>query len=348
MAKRSSKSASKPAAPQGRAPSGPGPRIAVFHGPDAFLQAEHTRHVREALEATLGAEGVQTVAFDGDGADIADVLDECRSFDLMQRHKLVTVESADKLVSGDNRAIMERYAQSPSPGASLILRCSKWNKGKALDALIDSLGGFTACEQPGPAEAAAWAVKRAEKRHNTSLSRECARAIVDRVGADLGRIDMEVAKLGAAAGVGAPITLELIAELTGRSGEEELWAVQGPLLGEDPEAAIGAVRDALTLWRQSATGVVYAEIDLIRKAHAVARLVEQGADPFGAAKRARIWRDGDRVAALGRRAGAGALRTLLDESLANDVRAKSGRGDAQRAAETIGVRIAMLGRGERR
>ncbi len=350
MAKRTPKTGSKPKAAGAPtpAPSGPGPRLVVVHGPDAFLHGQYTRVIREGLEAALGADGVQTVAFDGASAEIADVLDECRSYDLMQRHKLVTVDDADKLVAGDNRALMERYAQAPSPGASLVLRCTKWNKGKARDALVGPIGGFQECKEATVAVAVGWAIKRAEKRHGAVLSRAGAGAIVDRVGTSLGRIDMEIGKLAAAAEEGQPIGVELVAELTGRSGDEELWAVQGPLLGEDPEAAIGAVRDALTLWRQSATGVVYAEIDLVRKAHAVARLVEQGADPYSAAKRARIWRDEDRLTALGRRAGAASLRALLDESIANDVRSKSGLGDAQRGAETLAARIAMLGRDGRR
>lgn len=346
MAKRVAKSASgganAPAPPP--AISGPGPRIVVLHGPDAFLHAEHTRQIREALEATLGAEGVQPVAYEGASAAIADVLDECRSFDLMARHKLVIVDNADKLVAGDNRAIMERYAASPSPGATLILRAEKWNKGKGLDALVERLGGFQTCEGPTEAEATAWAVKRAQKRHNASLDRESARAIVDRVGADLGRIDTEIAKLASAADGGA-ITTELVAELTGRSGEDELWAIQAPLLSDDPGAGLAAVRDAVTLWRQSATGALYAEIDLIRKAHAIARLTEQGENPFAAAKRARVWKDGDRLAAVARRAGGEALGALFAEASGLDAACKGlGLADADRAVETLALRFAMAGR----
>src|SRR5207237_6759029 len=78
-------------------------RFVILHGKDRFLQDEYLRTLREALAKKHGAEGFDTVRFDGQqGARIvADIMDECRSFGLMQQHKVVLVENADLLVKAD-------------------------------------------------------------------------------------------------------------------------------------------------------------------------------------------------------------------------------------------------------
>ena len=62
-------------------------RVVVLHGKDAHQRSEHTAALRKALEAR--DPDLDVLTFDGQSAKAADVLDECRSFGLMARHKLV-------------------------------------------------------------------------------------------------------------------------------------------------------------------------------------------------------------------------------------------------------------------
>ena len=70
-----------------------GPRMLILHGKDRFRQDERLQALIAALtkqhgQAGGGGGGTDTVRFDGQqGARIvADILDECRSFGLMQQH----------------------------------------------------------------------------------------------------------------------------------------------------------------------------------------------------------------------------------------------------------------------
>lgn len=325
------------------------PRIAVLHGPDPFLLAEYTREIREGLETIHGVDGVEVFRYHGESAQPADVLDECRSFGLLSRHKLVIVDAADRFVAEDNRPIIERYAAHPSDDATLVLRAGKWFKGK-LDALVQKVGMVRKCEPPDRGAAAGWAVRRAEKRHHAAITRDAAVALVAQVGPDLARIDTELAKLACATpSPDDAITPDLVHAMVGRSADEDVWVIQGPLASGDPSASLGAVRDAISLWRQPPTLVMWAELDLARKAHALARLVEQGENPFSAMKRARIWgppQHTERLASFARAAGASALASIYSQALRLDVRAKTGRSDAALAAETLAVQFGTLGRGD--
>ncbi len=338
MAKRASGSKSKGAGGEALG-SGPGARIVLLQGPDEFLRGEWTREIVEGLRAAAGE--IEVVRFSGEQAELADVLDECRSYDLLMRHKVVVLDEADKAVSGEMRAVMERYAQSPSSHATLVLRSGRWHKGK-LDGLIEAVGEIQRCEPPKPAQASAWAIARMAKRHGTTLSRAAAEALVARVGPDLGRIDAELGKLAVAGAEGEPVSAETVEAMVGRSGEGEPWAVQGPMLSGRAEAAIGAVREAIGIWRQSAVGVMWAEVDGIRKAAAVARLMEQGENGFSAAKRVRVWGDVSSVVDAARRGGALRLGELLGEALEWDAKSKSGRAEGDRAAEVLAARFASV------
>ena len=67
-------------------------RIVVLHGRELFLLWEWSRMLAERLREAHGDVGV--VRFDGASAPVAEVLDELRSFGLLEPHKLVIVDDA--------------------------------------------------------------------------------------------------------------------------------------------------------------------------------------------------------------------------------------------------------------
>ena len=72
-------------------------RIVVLRGRDTFLVREYTRRLSAVLEEVHGE--MEWFEFDGATVEAADVLDELRSFGLLQQHKLVIVNNADRFLS---------------------------------------------------------------------------------------------------------------------------------------------------------------------------------------------------------------------------------------------------------
>lgn len=319
-------------------------RIVVLVGKEPFLQAEYTAQLKEALVAKFGE--IDTFRFDGPGATAAAVLDECRTFGLMQQHKLVVVDQADQLVKEENRPLVERYAAAPSEGATLVLRCDKWNKGK-LDALIEAVGVIKECAALPADKAAGWAIKRCQKRHNCTLEPEAASMLVDRLGAELGKIDTELAKLAAHVGSepGKPgtITPEVVAELVGMGREEEVWVVQSVLIGATPERALSCIRDAMDVSRHHPTLVTYACVDLARKLHGAARGIKLGANPWQLAGKLRLWGSSkDAILAAAAKADPARLAGLFREAVEADRRQKTGQADPARSLEALALRFAEV------
>ena len=319
-------------------------RIVVLHGKESFLRSEHTRRVLDALRERFGA--VDEFNFDGASCSLADVLDELRSYGLMSQHKVVVVDNAEHFMQGDDRRrAMERYAESPMPDATLILRSAGWRPG-TFDKLVAAVGVILKCEAPGAAEAVRWAVARSQKRHGVELSAAGAQALVERVGPDLGRLDSELGKLAVgalAAGTGdrVVITPELVKEFTGLSREEQAWEIQGALATGDPAQALNKVDELLRISRAPEVMLAWSAIDLVRKVHDAAALAAQGQPDGAIAKQLKLWGDGAavvlRVARSVPLARAGAL---LQAAVAADRRMKSGLSpEPSRAIEALAVQV---------
>ena len=102
--------ARKPSTPA-KAPSAEMP-IVILHGPELFLHDEYTRRLVESLKTSHGE--IEHFSFDGSTTPLAVVLDELRSYGLMQSHKLVVIDNASEFMkAAGNRPAMERYAAEP-------------------------------------------------------------------------------------------------------------------------------------------------------------------------------------------------------------------------------------------
>lgn len=318
----------------------------MLHGKQAFLRQLHTQTLRDALAKEHA--NVDTVMFDGESARPADVLDECRSFGLIAGYKLVIVDNADSLIKEDARPLFERFAQGladgDEAGATLLLRSDTWRPGN-LDKLIEKVGVVIKCEAPTEPEAAAWAVRRAKKRYDATLEPATASLLVERVGADLGRLDSELGKLAAAAGEGNPITRDLVAQFVGVSRDEEVWGIQRTLLGADAPVALAHLRHVLDVSRHPPTLVSWALTDLARKLHAASRSLKQGAQPGALMKPLKLWGpSADALLGAARATSPDRALSLFRFCIEGDRRGKSGLGDPERTLEREVLEFASLRR----
>lgn len=319
-------------------------RVCVLHGPEAFLKTEFTDRLKEAAEAASGE--VQTVRFDGQSASVGDIIEECRSFGLMASHKFVVVDEADQLVKGDAaRRAMERYAENPSDEATLVLRAEKWTSGN-LDKLIAAKGFIYKCEAILPHQAVNWAVKRCEKRHRATITRQAAAMLVELLGVDLVRLDTELAKLAIGVGEGGEIGEEHVGALVVQSRSDDFWSVRDALTTGDPRQALDAIREVIEVGGENPVTVCVAMTDAARRVEAFALGIACGVPPASVAGQAKIWpRDSiEPTARLAQRLGPARARALVIDAMRTDAALKSGRGDPRRNIERLALRFCGFAR----
>ena len=202
-------------------------------GEDSFRQLEELGRILTDLPADA-----QRSDYDGETAELADVLDDVRSFAMFGGGKLVVVRNGDEFVS-KYREQLEDYLAKPSSSGTLVLRLNSLPKVQRVYKLIAKVGEVVEC--CAPRDLAKWAVEHARKAHKANLTMDGARALADLIGDGMGKLDTEIAKLALAAD-GKPITPEIVGENVTSQRDLEMKELTAAL-------AVGDKAEALRRWR---------------------------------------------------------------------------------------------------
>lgn len=329
--------------------------MAILHGSERFLILAATEQIRTQAKASFGE--ITTSFFDGASTPPADILDECRSLNLMMTHKLVIVDNAELLLKSNDdedapaarrgqrsaRELFESYAEAPEPSATLVLRAGAWRPGRLDKAVIASKGHVEKFEPLSEPDAANWAIDRAARAHKAKLETDAARRLIEATGPDLARIDAELEKLSLYS-PGQPITAATVALLSPTTREEDFWEIQPSLLAGDPPRALAHLRDLLDISGHDPTPLFFTYFDLARKLHAASRGLAARENPRSLMGRLRLW--GPSGEALLSRAASVKpehAAKLMQSIITGITRARTGRGDSERVLEALTLEFASLG-----
>lgn len=202
-------------------------------GNDSFLQLEKLAEIRAGF-----GNDVQIAEFDGDDAQLAEVLDELRSFAMFGGSKLVIMRNADDFISRF-REQLEEYLNKPSNSGTLVMRVQSLPKTQRIYKQIAKVGSVEVCDPPPRLQP--WITERGKKVHKLTIDAMAANMLADLIGADLGRIDNELAKLALQVGSGK-VTQEAILGSVSFQREQEIKDMT-------IELATGRPADALRRWR---------------------------------------------------------------------------------------------------
>ena len=205
-------------------------------GDDSFLQLQELARIAAAV-----GQAAQRNDYDGESAQLADVLDELRCYSMFGGGcaKLVVVRNADAFVT-KFREQLEEYVAAPSDSGTLVLRLASLPANQRIYKLIAKSGEIVPCEPPK--DLARWAADRAKSAHKVQLSVDAARVLADLIGDDLGRLDTEIAKLAIQSDDGK-VTVDTVAENVAFTREREMWDLTNAV-------AAGNTTEALRRWRQ--------------------------------------------------------------------------------------------------
>lgn len=251
-------------------------------GSDTFLQLQAQGDIlRQAPK------DVQRIDIDGERAELADVLDEVRSFAMFGGYKLVIVRDGETFISRFREAL-EKYLASPAQTGTLLFRCATLMKTTRVYKAIDALGGIVTCDPPK--QLAGWITAQAKNAHGMTLTGEAAKLLAELVGDDLGRLDNELAKLALTSDGGRIGPGEISGTIAFQKELEMVELTNALTAGNVPEA-VRRWRQLVTLDPGSEYRVfVWIAVWLIGMQKAI-RLKRQGARDFDVLKEARIWKD---------------------------------------------------------
>jgi DNA polymerase III delta subunit len=305
-------------------------------GEDVLLQQEALSVIAREIAAEA-----QRVDVDGETAELAEVFDELRSFAMFGGGKIVTVRNGDEFISRF-REQLEDYVSKPSDSATLVLRVASLPSNQRIYKAISKNGEIVACQPPKDLKG--WIVKRGQSTHKLSVSPDAAELLADLIGADLGRIDNELAKLALSSG-SAKISADDVGQSVAFQREREMWDLTNAL-------GSGDTAEAVRRWRQLVQGDSSAEfravawlgiwLENVRKALG---MIRNGENAFTIGQALRIWprevqgKFVDTVKALGENGRKRAVDLLAEI----DFQTKTGVGDAVENVERFLVSVGSRG-----
>lgn len=250
-------------------------------GSDSFLQLLKLREILALLPSD-----VQRTDVDGERAELAEVLDECRSFAMFGGGKIVVVRNADDFISRF-RESLEDYCAKPSDSATLVLRCETLPKNQRIYKAIAKSGQVEECTPPSDRALAKWITDHA-KTHRVQIAPQAAEQLADLIGPDLGKLDTELAKLALAAD-GKTIQPQHIGQAVVFQREQKMWDMTNALAAGDPAEALRRWRHLLSTEPSSEFRAVTwlgMWLENVRKALAMKR---QGMNAAAIAQQLRLW-----------------------------------------------------------
>lgn len=307
-------------------------------GADSFLQLEKLAEIVRALPADT-----QRVDVDGERAELSEVLDELRSYAMFGGAKLVVVRNADEFVSRF-REPLERYLQSPSDSATLVLRLGSFPGNTRIAKLMAKVGVVDKCEPPGRGQLPAWITHRAKTVHNLPLAADASKLLADLIGDDMGKLDNELARLALSSDGKKPLTAAAMAGTVAFQREQQMW---------DMTNAIGAGQgeEALKRWRQMVQmdgsvefrAVTWLGIWL-ENVQKLLLAIDQGQNPFSLMPSMRVFDQTMQkgFVATAKSLGGAGLKRAVDLLAEVDWHSKSGRGDAAGNVERFLLMVASM------
>jgi DNA polymerase-3 subunit delta len=318
-------------------------RMVILHGKDSFLMKRYSLDLEEAIGKEHG--DVDRVVFDGETVDLATVLDELRTYDMLMRHKLVVVNNADSFLSAKDsgtaptRKALERYAESPVDSATLLLRATTWRKGN-LDKIVSKNGLVFKLQELSETDSIRWCVGRCGKEHGCKLDANAAQLLVKRIGTTLTRLDGELGKLSAKVAPETLITYEDVVEMVGLSREEQAWEIQSILLSGDSGAVLTKIGELIDISRQPRELVVWSVVDLSRRLAAASAMHASGATAGDIRRSLKLFgASGDRIVAIAKRRASKEFADLFTNAVAMDAKMRRGNLDPRRGVELLALQV---------
>ena len=294
------------------------------------------RRAQELVETLLSPDQHTLALFklEGKDAQIAEVLDECRTLPFLADRRVVVVYQADSFISA-NRSLLEEYFDHPCPSGVLILCTGTWQATTKLAKKLTRIGQLIKLDPPKP-----WQMPKAlcdytQKQHGKTLSLRAAQLLVQLAGDDWIRVQTEVDKLALFVGRSQQIDTVHIEKLVGHNRVFGAFDVIESVVAGRQVEAVARLRNLFSEDPASQYTVVGAFAFHLRRLFNARVMMNRGHSPDQISKALRLWGRQDAFFAQVRGVSLERIGALLCELAEIDFQSKTGQGRIPVAIEQL-------------
>lgn len=315
--------------------------VYVVFGKDrrGIVEAVHqiTQHVLQDADPQVALSTYQ-----GDQAQLADVLDDLKTLPFLSPRRLVVVKDADVFIT-EYRQKLEEYLKSPSLSGVLLLETESFPKSTRLAKAAAKIGQVIACDPPTRRELPAFLTNYALKRHNLKLSHESAMTIIELAGDDTGILAGEIDKI--AAYLNGPDSKQDkimpgdVQKLVGYNRQFNSFNVIDAMTAGNAALALARLDQMLAQDRNAQYTAVGAFAWHFRRLYNARIMLEKGIDHRSIIKQLRIWSQPDMFIRQVRRLNIRQIAAILKDLAKIDLMSKIGAGTVRAGLEKLTVQF---------
>jgi DNA polymerase-3 subunit delta len=222
---------------------------------------------------------------EGNEVEFSTVRGELETLPFLSARRLVAVHNADKFVT-EHRAALENYVAHPSATGVLVLDVASWPSNTKLAKALDADATIT-CKALPVHRLPEWCVQRADSAYGKELVAAAATLLADLVGAEMGQLDQEMAKLAVYVGDRKHIDADDVDKLVGSSRAEKTWTIFDAIAKGSTGEAL-TILDRLLDQGEEPIRLLGAFSMQLRRLAQAYRLNQQGAPLFAALEQAGV------------------------------------------------------------
>ena len=327
------KTNSKPSKPRKTAAS-----IYVIAGKEPSLNsAESEKLIDELLQPQQKTTGLLNT--EPDKVSITEILDELRTIPFLTDKRVVLVKDADKFIS-ENRELLEKYFDAPSPTGILVLTVNTWQSNTKLAKKLPKVGKLISITQPKPWQLPGRLAQYAADAHDKKLNRQAAELLIELTADNLPRLYGEIDKLALFADKEKTITTAHIEALIGQNRLFNAFAVIDAIITRNAAQATNRLRNMFAEDKSTGFTIVGAFAFHFRRLFNAKVLLEKGLRPDEIAKKLRIWSNRDALFAQLKKTSLKQIGDNLQQLAATDYAIKTGRTKPHIAIEQLVLKLA--------
>jgi DNA polymerase-3 subunit delta len=209
--------------------------IYLIYGSEELLLERAEKRLRDRLAAVADLD-FNMETFNGDSASAADVVNAANTIPFMSDRRLVVVRDVDKFDSGSLDTLIA-YAKDPAPFTCLVLVATKVAKNSKLYRAVAAAGVVFEYAAPRRSEYSGEVVKLFRER-GKRITPSVAERLVELVGRDLRRLDVEVEKLAAYVGEAPDVSATDLASAATADGTTTVYELTDAVGDRDVERAL--------------------------------------------------------------------------------------------------------------
>jgi DNA polymerase-3 subunit delta len=316
--------------------------VYVIEGEETLVNAEYMSLLDRLIPVEQRTLGLYVADAQ---VDITEVFDELHTLPFLADRRVVAVRKAEDFIV-NNREVLAKYIDNPSPYGTLILTVSKLDKRLNVTGKLKKAGEVISVASPTGEKLLRRLAEYAQDAYGKKLSSAAARLLVDLVGDDVTRLYSEVDKLGIYTADEKAIGVEHVERLVGYNRTFDAFNVIDACFAGDVSRATSRLRKMFDEDKSAEYKIVGAFAYQLRTMFMTKALLEKGYNKFEAAKGARLWHNRDAVL---RRLANVSLRRIGEQirKLASiDYTVKRGQGQVQVEMEQVVLGLTTQGRNQ--